>query len=153
MYKKIFIGIILSSLLFSCHSNVVYTHFQDIGEGGWIADSVITFEPQIEESANPYNIVIHVRHKETYPYQNMWLFINMIYDDSIQISNDTIDFMLANERGQWLGNHTGSLWEMPVLLKKDYHFPDKGKYIIKVQHGMRETALRGIMDIGLTIEK
>ena len=94
-----------------------------------------------------YSMIIYVRHTERYPYQNMWLFV----DNGPR--RDTIEFYLADDRGQWLGDHHNGFIEMPVLLEENYHFPDTGNCTVLIQHAMRDSLLRGITDIGLEIQR
>ena len=108
-------------------------------------DSVASFEYAITDADQDYRMLVYVRHTERYPYQNMWLFIG----DSLHC--DTIEFYLADDRGQWLGNKHHGFIEMPVLLEENYHFADTGTYHMTIQHGMRDSILRGITDIGLEI--
>ena len=42
---------------------------------------------------------------------------------------------------------------MSVLLEQNYQFPDTGIYHMTIQHGMRDSVLRGITDIGLEIRR
>ena len=108
-------------------------------------DSVVRFDYTIEDAQAAYQMVIHVRHTERYPYQNMWLFVN----DGHRA--DTIEFYLADDRGQWLGDKHHGFIEMPVLFEENYHFPDTGTYHLEIAHGMRDSLLRGVTDIGLEI--
>ena len=110
-------------------------------------DSVVQFDYTIEETNSDYRMLIYVRHTERYPYQNMWLFVdNGIYQD-------TIEFYLADDRGQWLGDKKHGLMEMPVLLEEHIHYPDTGTYRLTIQQGMRDSLLRGVADVGLEVIK
>jgi gliding motility-associated lipoprotein GldH len=75
----------------------------------------------------------------------MWLFV------SNGTHSDTIEFYLADDRGQWLGADKNGFIEMPILFDASRHYPDTGFYQLSIQHGMRDTLLRGVMDVGLEI--
>lgn len=144
----IVIGIVLASLaLTACRSDIVYSQFYPISSGVWHMDSAAHFEYQIADADADYRMLIYVRHTERYPYQNMWLFVG----DSLH--RDTIEFYLADDRGRWLGDKHHGFVEMPVLYEEQYHFPDTGSYDLTIQHGMRDSLLRGITDIGVEIIK
>ena len=143
-----FLVILLAGLFTSCRHNIVYSEFISIPSGEWSIDSLPRFDFAIEDSKASYDIILYVRHTERYPYQNMWLFVQ----DNRQHS-DTIEFYLADDRGRWLGDKHHGFIEMPVLYESNYHFPDTGKYCISVQQGMRDSVLRGVMDIGVEIVK
>ena len=142
------IGLAVLTVLFSsCKNDIVYSRFSSIPSEKWAIDSVAQFEYAITDTVPDYRMLVYVRHTERYPYQNIWLFVG----DSLH--RDTIEFYLADDRGQWLGNKHHGFIEMPVLLEENYHFADSGKYFLTVQHGMRDSILRGVTDIGLEIIK
>ena len=133
--------------LASCQRDIVYSHFSPIPTEKWHVDSVAQFDYPIADTTASYQMLVYVRHTEKYPYQNMWLFI----DNNDR--RDTIEFYLADDRGQWLGNKHHGFIEMPVLFEENYHFADTGIYHMTIQHAMRDTLLRGVTDIGLEIHQ
>jgi len=135
----------IAVLFSSCRNDIVYSQFCSIPSEEWHDDEVANFDYSISDTDATYRMLVYVRHTERYPYQNMWLFI----DNSQRI--DTIEFYLADDRGQWLGDKHHGFIEMPVLLEENYHFPDTGAYHMTIQHGMRDSLLRGVTDIGLEI--
>ena len=141
------IGLIAVALmsLTSCRRDIVYSRYYTIPSGEWHADSTIRFDYRIDDVNTDYRMIVYVRHTERYPYQNMWLFVG----DSLR--RDTIEFYLADDRGQWLGDTHNGFIEMPVLLDENRHCPDTGNYYLEVQHAMRDTLLRGVTDLGLEI--
>ena len=147
--RKVFLGLIGMVLLVlsSCTTDIVYSQFTPISSEKWHIDSVVRFEVPIADASATYRTIIYVRHTERYPYQNMWLFVG---DNT---HRDTIEFYLADDRGRWLGDTQNGFVEMPVLLDENRHFADTGTFVLEVQHGMRDTLLRGITDIGLEVIK
>ena len=138
--------ILIGCLAFtSCQTDVVYSQFHPISSEQWHADSIVRFDYTIEDTTLDYRILLYVRHTERYPYQNMWLFV----DNGEMV--DSIEFYLADDRGQWLGDKHNGIIEMAVLMEESKHFSDTGTYYMKVQHGMRDTLLRGVSDVGLEI--
>ena len=131
----------------SCSTDIVYSRFAPMESKEWNADSAVRFDFLITDAAASYRMLVYVRHNERYPYQNMWLFIN----DGVR--RDTIEFYLADDRGKWLGDQHHGFIEMPVLYEQEKQFPDTGQYTLSIEHGMRDSLLRGIMDIGLEIRR
>lgn len=131
----------------ACNSDIVYSHFSPISSNKWHIDSVAHFDFTVEDAAPDYRVLVYVRHTERYPYQNMWLFV----DDGLY--RDTLEFYLADDRGQWLGDRKHGFIEMPVLLEENKHFADTGVYHYSIQHAMRDTLLRGVTDVGLEIRR
>lgn len=141
------------ALLTACSGDIVYSRFYPITYADgvtslsqeWHQDSVVRFVVPIADTTVDYRTIVYVRHTERYPYQNMWLFV----DDGLR--RDTIEFYLADDRGQWLGDTHNGVMEMPVLLDENRHFTDTGMYELRITHGMRDTLLRGISDVGLEV--
>jgi len=137
----------LAVSLSSCRNDIVYSHFSPIPSEKWHVDSVAHFDYTITDTQSDYRMLIYVRQTERYPYQNMWLFVNN------EGKGDTIEFYLADERGRWLGDTKHGFIEMPVLFEENKHFADTGTYHMTIQHGMRDSVLRGVTDIGVEIIK
>ena len=137
---------LLAAVLAGCRTDIVYSAFEDISTTGWHKDTLCRFSYPIEDTTATYRILLYVRQTEMYPYQNMWLFVGQ---DGRQ---DTIEFYLANDRGEWLGNGKNGLIEMPVLYEEAYHYT-AGEHTITLQQGMREEALQGIVSVGVEVIK
>lgn len=145
---------LISLLLSGCYNGLLHSQYQSVAPCGWHADSALTFTAALNDTITPCDIILHVRHSDNYPYQNLWLFIETAYDTLSRTHQyDTIQFFLADDRGQWLGN-TGNGWtDMPVLYQQQQTFTQTGQYTITVRQGMRDTILKGITDIGLDIQR
>ena len=146
MRKLLFLAA-LALALTACRQDIVFSQFVSIPSGEWHVDSVAQFDYQIADKEAGYQMLVYVRHTERYPYQNMWLFL----DNGMQ--RDTIEFYLADDRGQWLGDKHHGFIEMPVLIEQNYHFSDTGHCAMTIQHGMRDSLLRGVTDIGVEIKR
>lgn len=149
MKTKISLILLLSAVLLSCTSNTVYSEFQSVSSKGWNRDSVCAFTFHISDTTPVYQMRLYVRHRETYPYQNIWLFVT---DSSLQtMPNDTLLFYLANDRGEWLGQGKNGIVEMPMLYQENRQFADTGDYTVLVQQAMRDTFLQGVENIGFEL--
>lgn len=155
MNKKVLIIALVSLLFIACTPKTVFSEFQTLPVHGWHQDSVLTYSLVMEDTVNPYDVLICVRHTEVYPYQNMWLFCSFgSLVDSVPVwSNDTIEFYLADDRGRWLGNNSVSYMEMPVLFAQNHRFQRAGEYQFTIMQAMRETELRGVSDVGLMVRR
>ncbi len=148
--NKILIGIILLITMAACNQNEVYFKYNPVPKNGWSKDSLLTFDYNIQDTLSRYDVFIHVRHYGNYPYQNFWLFLENMNADSTVVK-DTIECYLADQYGKWLG--TGNaIKEMPVFYKQQILLPDSGNYQMKIGHGMRDSILTGIKEIGVRVE-
>lgn len=144
-----FIGITITS----CVHYETYLEYKILPPQGWDKDSVLTFQVNITDTSSLYNVYINVRNRGEYPYQNLWLFLNIQPPHDSLFINDTIECYLADVHGKWLGSGVGNVFEMPVLYKQNVCFKESGNYLFQIIHGMRNDILPGISNIGLKIEK
>lgn len=154
MKNRLYIAVLalLSALCVSCTGRTVYSHYEPLPILGWHADSAMVYDFSVADSSAVYDIVLNLRHTDRYPNQNFWVFADL-YRDSLLLSSDTLDYYLADERGRWLGNGFASRKDMPMLYKHNLSFPLSGDYRILLHHGMRDTLLTGVTELGVTIEK
>ena len=123
--KKVLLLAISSLLLVACQQNVVFTEYESLPADGWNMDSVVVFHPTIEDSIGNYQMLISIRHTDRYPYQNMWMFVD-VKQDSVLLRRDTIEAQMANARGEWYGKGL-SEHTLPIIYLENITLP-KGEY-------------------------
>jgi gliding motility-associated lipoprotein GldH len=154
-HKKIkftFLLFVIGITFYSCDSNRVYDEFKDIKDGIWKQTETINFEVQISDTLSYNNVLVNVRNSGSYKFSNLYLFLNTVYPNN-KISRDTIDCLLADNKGKWLGKGLGDLKDCQYLLKKSMRFHQKGIYSFEFEQAMRVDKLEGIKSIGIRIEK
>jgi gliding motility-associated lipoprotein GldH len=70
-----------------------------------------------------------------------------------KFSTDTLECILADEKGKWLGKGLGDIYDNQIPFKRNVRFPQAGTYVFEIQQGMRSDNIPLIMDVGLRIEK
>jgi gliding motility-associated lipoprotein GldH len=147
-------GLILTSLLLipSCNSNVVYSDSFVIPGKTWRLTDIPAFKIPVTDTVNSNNISFTIRTGSSYPFRNIYLFINTTSPDGKSIT-DTLQYNLADEKGKWYGKGFGDIHELNLPYKSNVYFPVKGTYQFKIQHGMRIEDLKGVYDFGVRIEK
>ena len=152
MKNRLLLATFISLLTIACSSNDVFFQYKAVTPKGWNKDSLYTFDVKITDTVSAYNVYVNVRNRGEYPYQNLWLFLDKTSPDKIQVK-DSVECYLADQRGKWLGSGIGSVMEMPILYQQNAHFKKAGIYHYKIVHGMRDSVLIGINDIGMRFEK
>ena len=148
-----FFPVLLCLFFFSsCDDKRIFEQNQSIPETGWSSSNILKFEVDITDPSTPGNFYINVRHADGYPYSNLFLFIKTTFPSG-KFSNDTLECVLADEKGKWLGTGLGDIYDNQIPFKRNVRFPLSGKYTFEIQHGMRSDIIPLIMDIGLRIEK
>jgi gliding motility-associated lipoprotein GldH len=150
--KKIILGcIILSILIISCNRNQIFNKYLTLPEGGWNKDNKLSFEIDIKDKNPLYNVYLTVRHADSYPFSNLFLFLKTKYPSG-KTSIDTLECILADQKGKWIGDGAGDLFDNKIAIKKNLRFPETGKYTFVFEQGMRIEILPLILDFGMTVE-
>jgi gliding motility-associated lipoprotein GldH len=151
--KKLITG--LAGLLFllalsSCEKNIVFDQFYHVEDVGWHWNDTAQFSFDLEDTSAVYDILIQVRHTTEYPMSNLYMFVD-IAGPSGQSIKDTIQYILAEPDGKWVGKGVGSIRELAYLYKRNTMFPEPGMYTISIEQAMRVSELP-VRDIGVRIE-
>jgi len=138
--------------LTSCDTNAVYDANVPIGHDSWYKDEAAHFEVDIQDTLAAYDFYINLRNTTDYRFSNLYLFMTTKFPNG-HYTRDTIECILADNMGKWLGKGWGHLKENEILLNESMRFPMKGKYEFWIQQAMRADTLKGIANIGLRIVK
>jgi gliding motility-associated lipoprotein GldH len=152
--KNTFIIVVISALLLlsACNKGVIFNDYTRIGETtGWARNVPIKFDIDIKDTNQLYDIYVNVRQATGYPYSNLFLQLKTNYPNKT-IFADTLECILANERGEWLGDGAGDLWDNKILFKKNVKFHLLGAHTFTFTQGMRLDPLPLILDVGMTVE-
>jgi gliding motility-associated lipoprotein GldH len=151
--NKYFFTCLIAALFFaSCNKNVVYTKYETFNDSQWFAKDKAVFDVEITDTQTLNNISLMVRHADTYPYNNLFLFVTTKYPDG-KVLTDTMEVVLSNSKGEWMGSGAGDIFDFKVPIKKNVRFPLAGKYQFIFEQSMRVDPLPMIMDFGFEIEK
>jgi gliding motility-associated lipoprotein GldH len=140
----------IAALLSSCDENRFYEKNLAIKNEVWNVNDKPFFEVEVEDTIQAFNFYINLRNNASYEYSNIYFFLNTHFPNGEQ-SRDTIECILADPRGYWLGKGT-EIIEHQILFKRRVRFPIKGTYKFEFEQAMRKENLEDILDIGLRIE-
>ena len=147
-----FIFLVLSfTIISSCDTQLVYDNFQHIDDARWHWDDPVDFAFPVADTISSHNILIRLRHSSDYPLSNLYMFVNF-EGPSGQTLQDTINFILAENNGKWVGSGNGNIREVGYLFKKNIRFPEIGEYQVSIEQAMRLPEVP-VSDLGLRVEK
>jgi gliding motility-associated lipoprotein GldH len=139
-------------LLGSCDPDRLYEKNIRIPEGIWFRENIVGFELEVEDTLSSYNLYINIRNTSLYPMSNLYLFVTTTAPSGHSV-RDTVEIILADERGKWLGSGLGDIWDLQQLYKENIRFAQSGLYRFEYEQAMRTEKLPFIMDVGLRVEK
>ena len=147
----------LTIILFfsSCNKSFIYGDDIDINSAGWHKDSILVFKSDsLTGLPSIIKIGFNIRNNIDYYFSNMYLFIEIDIPGKSESLKDTINHLLMTPDGYWLEGVEGSnIKESMVYYPYAIKNPPGGIYTIKVQQGMRDDVLKGVVSIGSLIEK
>ena len=138
-----------SVILLSC-DNTNYENYYSFSADGWNSDSIVSFKYIVSDTTKKYDLSLKIRHTVDYEFQNLFLFISAD-------KKDTVEIILANKSGKWLGKGVSDVREVEHIIGKERIFAKKGEYELKLEQAMRYDALekiedlKEVLDVGLII--
>lgn len=150
---KLMIAASFAVIIFSaCDSNRVYEKNTELPNYVWDKNKKLRFDVNIQDSVSLHSVYINVRNASSYQYSNLFLFV-LTRSPKGDILKDTVELTLANEKGQWLGEGLGDIWDIQIPYKTNIRFPVKGIYTFQLEQAMRHEKLPFIMDAGIRVER
>jgi gliding motility-associated lipoprotein GldH len=145
--------LLLFPFVFAACVNInVFEKNQVVEGASWPSGKIFRFEYSSSDTLNPKDIFINLRHTGLYKYNNIFMFVTTIAPNS-QSQKDTIEFTIADNKGKWIGSGIGDIHDVRLVYRRNIRFGQTGNYVFYIQHGMRETELKEITDVGIRIEE
>lgn len=150
-FKLITLNIAIVVFLISCNSSsTVYSKYYYIDKEEWASKDTAKFKVDIIDTISLNDINVKIRHGELYPYSNLYVFLTVIYPNNNK-QVDTIEFVLANNKGEWLGSGLGDMYDITLPIKKNVRFEKAGVYHFYFVQAMRQDPLPNISEFGFEI--
>ncbi len=131
---------------------VLFQESHEVPNKNWEADRTFRFDVSVQDTMSSYDFYIDLRNSSNYPYANIFMFVNTTFPSG-KSARDTVECILADKRGKWLGKGLGDILDNHILFKENIRFPNTGTFVFEFEQGMREEALPAVLDVGVSIEK
>jgi gliding motility-associated lipoprotein GldH len=139
-------------LMPACSNDAFFEEFRKTDGETWHMNDLKEFPVYINDTAATYRLIFTIRNTTDYEYSNLYIFFTSIAPGQI-LTRDTIECLLADRYGRWLGKGFGKIRENRFLIKDNLFFPETGEYLFTLGQAMRSESLKGIADVGLRLEK
>jgi gliding motility-associated lipoprotein GldH len=150
-FSLLVILLLITLIHSSCDKNMVYDQFQRIDDNTWRWDEPLDFTFTMDDTVGIHQILIQLRHTTEYPLSNLYMLVHVKGPSGQQLT-DTINFVLAENSGKWIGKGVGNIREIGYRYKKGTRFPEQGDYTISIEQAMRLPELP-VSEIGVRVEK
>jgi gliding motility-associated lipoprotein GldH len=141
----------------SCDKKRIFDEYKSVGQT-WHKDSVVSFSFSQKDTVKPYNLFVNLRSNNKYPYNNLFLIVELEQPNK-QTIVDTLEYQMANADGTLLGDGFTETKESKLFYKEKYQFKNSGTYNVYIQHAVRHSGkitgvenLDGILDVGFRME-
>ncbi len=135
-------------------AQVVFEDNQSIKEGLWKREEPISFEFEIKDTTQKYDLIYNIRNDINYPHYNLYVTYYLHYPDGKKIDSLLMDILLFDKAsGKPFGEGTGGIRTHQLPAFTDFKFSQTGKYKYIFKQYMRPNPLKGVLSMGLRIEQ
>ncbi|SNR42974.1 gliding motility lipoprotein GldH [Hymenobacter mucosus] len=149
----------LVGLLTACDPSQVYEKNTDLKSPAgdpyvWAVQDKPTFEFEIQDTTQRYDVYFNVRNASAYEYYNLYVKHTLLGPDGKPMSRLLHQMLLLDpQTGEPRGNGTGDIYDHQFLALPNQRFPLAGQYKIMLEQYMRQDQLPGIMAVGVRVAK
>ena len=134
----------------SCRRGVFYEDILPVKNETWSLNDTLHFAFDITDTMQYYTIYMDIRNSIDFGTQNLYLFMDT-EDPRGTVNRDTLEFLLADAHGNWVGKGNGRLKDYQYLFYPKVRFPYSGTYKFSFVQAMRTEKLEGIANFGMTL--
>lgn len=151
--KLYFFALCLSALLLpACLRIDSMEHHEKTKKFTWFLQDTLHFPFLFEDTHQNYKIYFIIKHTHRYAYKNLWIHTDLTPPPDAPKQSQTLQITLADDEKGWLGAGMGNTFEQEHFWQT-FKAQQKGLYQFHLQHIMRDSALYGIVSIGLRVQK
>ncbi|MCF6131245.1 gliding motility lipoprotein GldH [Flavobacterium wongokense] len=148
--KTKFLLFIIFPLLFSCSENHFHQFDKLPEEQRWLSSDIKTYEFDIENEAQFYNIVFEFSHVYDYQFESIPLNVTIQSPDG-KTEQIAIDLKIKDESGKQLADCSGDVCDLFYKIKERTKL-QKGEYKITVSHSFKGPFLPNVIGVGLAVQ-
>jgi len=152
----IFSAFILS-IIFACSKPQVFMDYRNF-DGQWPSSEKVFFDI-VDSTDQPVNLMIYIRNNQRYPFSNIFLIARLKTGDSLLLC-DTLEYTMANAKGQWLGKGFLEVKESKLWWKENHELSTTQNLKVQLEHALRFNGseksmdtLEGIVGVGFAMEE
>jgi len=134
-----------------------YQAFREFPSQTWHRTDTVVFHYRPRE-AGPKNLYFYLENTNAYPYANIFIIARMRRGDTLQV--DTLEYRMADGRGEWLGRKVRHGVENLLVYRWNRYFALDDSITVTVEPATRsidkiegDEQLPGVAKIGLIVQK
>jgi gliding motility-associated lipoprotein GldH len=133
----------------------VYEQNVEFSDRTWKVNDSVQLEFDIPDTTQRYNLYMDVRNSIDYPYARLFTNYQLIDPATATVSKKMLaEFLFDQKTGEPFGQTAiGDVYDHQFIFLSNYSFPKPGKFKVSFQQFMRQDTLKGILAVGLRVEK
>lgn len=140
-------------LLTACDSSRVFENYVEFKERAWSVQEPVSFEFEITDTQQPYNLYYEVRNSLDYPWQRIFVQYQLADSTGAVLAHKLVSNYLFEKDGEPLGRSgLGDVYDHRFVVLPEYTFAQRGKYKFTLQQENRQDTVAGVLAIGLRVE-
>ena len=153
MIRKIYcLFLLLFFVACSDSSYILFDKSKPVMDNAWLSKDVKDYWVEAPKQAGIYRLLLNLRVSNEYKYSNLFILFR-INGPKKEFQTKRLEFKLADSQGDWLGAGSGNVFTFRILITNSYTFSNQGVYKFQIEQDMRDNPLKGIIDIGLRLER
>ena len=139
----------------ACDTNRVFENNKDFEKRYWLSGDQPSFDFQIDNTSVGYNLYCNLRNEISYPNSRIFLTYHLSDSTGKELQKAMIsEYLFDKKTGEPFGKSgLGDIYDHRFLLLKNYAFLQPGKYTMRFEQFMRSDTLRGVLAVGLRVER
>ncbi|MBX2971033.1 MAG: gliding motility lipoprotein GldH [Cyclobacteriaceae bacterium] len=140
--------------LSACDETRLYEKNEDFKNRYWLAADQPTFEFDVDDKGT-YNLYFTIRNESDYPNSNIYFTYHLTDSAGNTLEKKlTNQFLFDKKTGRPFGSTgLGYVYEHQFSMLENYSFKNPGTYTMRFEQFMRTDTLRGVLSVGLRVEK
>ena len=140
--------------LYSCDDSRIFEKHVDFESKSWVVDNKPSFDFEITDHTQNYNIYYTVRNSLEFPFSRIFVNYNLSDSTGLNLKKELLDNYLFDQKtGEPQGESgLGDLYDHRFPIAMNYHFDKPGKYIVTLEQFNRSDTLSGVLAVGVRVE-
>lgn len=153
--RTLFFLVLCTMGLASCNDTRYFEQNIDFNKRYWLVTETPSFDFTIDDVSLKYTLLLNVRNESSYPNSNLYFRYSLKSEDGTELHSKLVsEYLFDRKTGKPFGSSgIGDIYSHQFILLDQYVFPKQGKYTVKYEQFMRTDTLRGILSVGLRIDK
>lgn len=142
-------------VLGSCDQYRIFEMNHPFDDRTWKVTEEPRFEFVIRDTLPTYHLYYNVRNTMDYPYARIFVMAHLYDSTQRELSRKMLnDDLFDQKTGRPLGaSGIGDLYDHRFIIWRDQRFKYAGKYSIKLDQFMRLDTLKGLVAVGVRVER